>query len=977
MQHASTFPTTNGSEARDPLSASIHLLGDLLGEVIEEQSGAEAFALEEHVRVLAKELRADPSSDKDRTLIDLIGSLDVAQLRGLIKAFALYFGLVNIAENNERIRVLHERDLRDYPAPRSDSIAAAIEALHQQHVSAATIHEWLQSAQVMPVFTAHPTEAKRRTTLGKLRRIGTALAAIYNQSSGNGNGSSMKLLPDEQQELLASVREEIVGLWQSDDVRLVKPSVIDEVKNGLYYFSEVLLGEVPRMYRELERALTTFYPPAPGEEPWKAPSFLRFGVWMGGDRDGNPFVTPDVTIETAKLLRLEMINDHTHEIEELSHVLSQSSRQVDISSELADALAKNAELLPETADLVAKRNPHEPYRQQCTYIRAKLLNSRTHTEAHKPTWGMAQPLPKAGTFYQSRNELLDDLCVMDASLRANGGATIANGELHDMIRRVEVFGLHTATLDIRQHRDRHTNAVAEMFKRAGVCADYGALNEAQRAQLLSEELVNPRPLVPFALAGDTWPGTPDNADNAYSDETIETIQTFRVVSAILSQLSPEAIETYIISAAATASDVLAVLLLAKEAHLYSPGRYSRLNIAPLFETGEDLNRAGSVFEGLLALDVYREHLQLRGDVQEIMLGYSDSNKDGGFLSSNWALHQAQVELTAISQQAGIKLRLFHGRGGAVGRGGGPSNRAILAQPAGTVQGRIKMTEQGEVISDRYADPQTAHRHLEQIINAVIRSGLAVQGVQPEATWIAAMDSMAATSRHAYRSLVYGDDRFIPYFQSATPIAEISRLQIGSRPASRRKSDRIEDLRAIPWVFSWMQSRHTLPGWYGLGSAVEHFINKGDQNATLAAYASPEQRMALLQEMYGRWPFFSTLIDNAQMILAKADMDIARLYADLTPDKALGDALYGTIATEHERTSRLVCKIAKIEALLDNREILKRSIARRNPYVDPLSYVQVELLRRLRADPDAPHHEDVEAAVLQSINGIAAGLRNTG
>lgn len=502
MQQASSGTAPLPAEPRDPLSMSIHLLGDMLGDVIREQSGNDAFALEEHVRALAKELRADPSPERARTLTSTIHALDVPHLRGLIKAFALYFGLVNLAENNERIRVLRERDLRDYPQPRSDSIFSAIAALRQQDVSADELRAWLENAQIMPVFTAHPTEAKRRTTLEKLRRMGEALAALNQDGTDDQTDGMPSMVQEQQQALLDSIREEVVGLWQSDDVRLIKPTVIDEVKNGLYYFGEVLLDEVPRIYRDLERALDTFYPPENEAVPWKVPPFLHFGAWMGGDRDGNPFVTPEVTIETVKLLRLQMIGAHITAIESLSHRLSQSISQVGISPQLERALAQNALLFPRTAQLLKQRNPHEPYRQQCTYIREKLLRSRTHTEQHQPAWGTALPVPPMGTFYHSGHELLADLLVMEQSLRANRGATIANGTLHDFIRRVEVFGLHTATLDIRQHRDRHTSAIAEIFERASVCANYAELEEPERIQLLSKELSNPRPLIPFALTED-------------------------------------------------------------------------------------------------------------------------------------------------------------------------------------------------------------------------------------------------------------------------------------------------------------------------------------------------------------------------------------------------------------------------------------------------------------------------------------------
>ncbi|MBC8078158.1 MAG: phosphoenolpyruvate carboxylase, partial [Chloroflexales bacterium] len=663
-----------------------------------------------------------------------------AQLQMLIKAFTLYFGLVNLAEASERMRVLHERDRRDYPLPRAESTAAAIAELRSQGVSSAELAARLPQMLIMPVFTAHPTEAKRRTTLEKLRRIGGSLAELQ-MSDANAPNLSQK------RDLLRCIEAEIVGLWQSDEVRMVKPTVLDEVKNGLYYFEDVIEGEVPRLYSDLEDALEEYYPREGNAEggAWRVPPLLRFGAWMGGDRDGNPFVTPDVTVQTVRLLRQRQIDAHIASVEALSRLLSQSSHQVAISDALSRSLARNAKLFPKVAELLSQRNPHEPYRQQCTYIREKLLRSRTHTAQHQPAWGQSQQLPPLGSFYHTSDELLTDLRVIDASLREHGGALVADGDLHDFIRRVEVFGLHTATLDIRQHRDRHVSAIAEIYAGAGLCDDFDARSEPERVALLAPEIANPRPLIPYNLGGDWAPSAdaPAAQDDQqahaplapnvapYTSETVEVIETPRIVAAILSQLSPEAIHTYIISGTSGASDVLAVLLLAKEAHLFRPGAFSRLNIAPLFETSDDLHHAGAVLTTLLDLPVYREHLRLRGDVQEVMLGYSDSNKEAGLLMANWALYRAQEDLTAIAEQRGITLRLFHGRGGAVGRGGGPANRAILAQPHGTVRGQIKITEQGEVISERYADPATAHRNLEQVMNAVLRASFVADSVHPK------------------------------------------------------------------------------------------------------------------------------------------------------------------------------------------------------------------------------------------------------
>jgi phosphoenolpyruvate carboxylase len=950
------------TDERDQLSKTIHFLGDLLGDVIREQAGAEAFEMEERVRGLAKDLRANGRAagvDREpplRELQTIIAGLTPREMRNLIKSFSVYFALINLSEQLQRIWVLRERGLRKPNEPPGESIAAAVGGLKRSGVDGAALQRWLDGALIQPVFTAHPTEARRRTTLEKLRRIADAVERRY---AGH-------LLPAEEEETARRVAEEVVGLWQSDEVRVVRPMVLDEVKNGLYYFAASLFDLVPQLYRDLERALLQHYP----EHRWRIPTLLRFGSWVGGDRDGNPYVTPDVTVETVRLLRGTALRHHIDAIEALSHRLSQSRHQVEISDELQRSLDADAKRFPKVAELLEHRNPYEPYRQKCTYIREKLLRSLGHANSHVPDWGSAGPLPEAGAFYHCRDELLDDLRVMERSLYKHAGAAVANGVLYDLILQVEVFGLHMALLDFRQHSEIHTAALAEVLASAGVCADYAALDEDARVELLAREVANPRPLIPARLA--------------YSPETIETIQTFRTAAAILDQVSPESIETYIISMTRGASDLLTALLFAKEAGLYRPeAGVSRLNIVPLFETGADLAGCAEIVESCLRLPVYREHLRLRGDVQEIMIGYSDSNKDVGFVAANWALYQAQRALRDLAKRHSIQLRLFHGRGGAIGRGGGPANQAILAQPPGSVGNQIKITEQGEVIADRYGLPALAHRHLEQLVNAVLRAGFAPQEDAP-ATWEHALEQLASFSRSHYRALVYEHPDFRRYFRTATPIAEISRLKIGSRPASRKNSDRIEDLRAIPWVFSWMQSRHTLPGWYGLGYALEAFVGEprseiGDKKleAESTNLQSPISNLQLLQEMYAKWPFFRTMIDSAQMILGKADLHIAERYAELVPEPEVAQAIFGAIKQEHERTSRMVCQVAQIKQLLDNNPVLQHSIVRRNPYVDPLSYVQVELLRRLRAAPEGPEHTDLEDAILLSISGIAAGLKNTG
>ncbi|WP_322489938.1 phosphoenolpyruvate carboxylase [Chloroflexus sp.] len=927
------------SPEHDLLSANIRALGDALGRIITAQQGPEALALVEQVRRMAKELRNAPYETDPQALPWLIADLSLPQLQGLVKAFTLYFGLVNLAESVERLRALRARDLRHAPAPRAESIADAIALLKRHGVPADAIQAWLDHALIMPVLTAHPTESRRRTILIKLRRIFDTLIDL--------TFGERLVLPSDRQAALTRIEREIVGLWQSDDVRNRRPSVLDEVENGLFYFQTVLWDLLPQMYRETAEALAEAYP----DHPWQLPPFLRFGSWMGGDRDGNPFVTPEVTIETVRLMRSAMLRYLIGGIDRLITDLSQSVQQVQVDAALIDRIAEYRELMPE---VVATLNPHyrcEPYRQLCHFIQARLHHTLNHTLNHTPRWGADPPPPRLPTVYYHSRELLADLDLIDASLRNHGGALIADGLLRDVRANVAVCRLHTATLDVRQHASRHTAALSEILAAAGVVANYEALDEAERVAVLSAEIRRPRPLTPIRLSH-------------FRPATAETVQTFRVMAAMSEQLDPEIFQTYIISTTSQVSDLLAVLLFCRDAGLYQPGQHSQLNIVPLFETGEDLQRAPVLLDELLQLPVYREHLALRDNLQEVMLGYSDSNKEGGFVAANWALYQAQVELTTVTERHGARLRLFHGRGGAVGRGGGPAGQAILAQPPGTLHGQIKVTDQGEMISDRYLDPRTAHRHLEQVVNAVLRAGFPGMARQPAPEWLAAMEQMASTARTIYRRLVYEDPDFLTYFRSATPVAEFNRLRIGSRPVSRRQSDRIEDLRAIPWVFSWMQSRHTIPGWFGLGSALAQF-----------AEADPNH-LHLLRAMYRHWPFFTTLLDNAQMIMLKADMGIARRYAELVHDQAIAERIFQQIEAEFHRTGRMICQITEYNDLLDNQPILQRAIRQRNPYIDPLSYVQIELLRRLRAAPPEAQGE-LETVLLMSINGIAAGLKNTG
>ena len=916
--------------AQAALGADIRLLGDLLGQAIRRLAGEFAFQLEEEVRAAAKELRAKPSLDAARTLRDRLGGLPVEHLRTLIRAFSVYFDLINLAEQQARVRSLKNRAAAKAADPRAETAEAALRQLHSAGVGPDDLAAHLATALVVPVYTAHPSEARRRTILEKLAAVAHQLDRIeYGQLTEGDRAAAV-----------GAVAEEIEAFWLSDTVRGTRPTVLDEVKQVLGLVEGRLLDVVPRVYRKLDAALAKVYP---GRD-WHVPPFLRFGTWIGGDRDGHPNVTHDVTAAAVRLQQDTILRNYLGRVEDLGRRLSHSAEFFAPGPALRESLATDADSFP--AEPVPA---HEPYRAKCRYVAAKLRQTREYVAAHAADWAAPDAPPPPGV-YLGRAGLLADLGLIADDLRRVGATAAAGGAVRDLIRLVEVFGVHLLRLDVRQHSGRHAGAVAEVFAAAGVSDNYLSLTPDGRFALLAAELESRRPLVPAHL-----PFTPD---------TREVINTFRTMAAVLERQCPDALGPYIISSTTEPAHLLEVLLLAREARLFRPADgVSRIDIIPLFEALDPLRAGRDIVARLLALPVYRRQVELRGDVQEVMIGYSDSSKESGFLQSAWALYRAQEDITALGRTTGVTVRFFHGRGGAVGRGGGPANHAILAQPPGTVDGRIRMTEQGEMIADRYGHPAIAERHLEQVLNAVLRTSFPVSGDAPEPAWFAALDGLADAARRHYRGLVYDDPEFLPYFEQATCIGEIARLKIGSRPARRSAASSIDQLRAIPWVFSWMQSRHTLPGWFGLGSAVAEFLAKNAAG------------LPMLREMYAKWPFWTTLIDNAQMILAKADMTIARLYADLVEDQALAGRVYDRIAAEYRASVEAVCRITGQAALLERSPILKTSIDRRNPYVDPLSFIQLVLLKRLRAGGESV--PELETAVLESINGIASGLKNTG
>jgi len=916
------------------LRADIQSLGNLLSESLRRLAGERSFALFEEIRMASKELRALPVVASARQLRDRVAELPLAELRTLSRAFSIYFDLINLAEQRARLRAIRRRALDGEPL--ADGIEAAVRQLCERGVPASAVVDLLERGLIAPVFTAHPSEARRRTIREKLESISQQLDSLEYAS----------LPPGERERALAAVGEDIETLWLTSLVRSQRPSVVDEVRQGTD-LAESLYEVVPRIYRETEEILRKSYSDL---QAARLPSFLRFGSWIGGDRDGNPGVTHDRTAEAVTTQQRTILRKYLVSVEELGRRLSHAGDCVRPTALFLQTLEEDAKRWPE----LSIQPRREPYRAKCSVMAARLRATLDYVSGLRPQWTADVPSVPPD-IYSGRQEFLDDLTAMSDDLRQIGAAAASSGLLRDVIRLVEVFGLHMLSLDIRQHSMRHGAALDEILAWGGVTPRYLKLSANERFDCLARELEQTRPLVPAHLP--------------FSPDTCEVVRTFRTVSAILEQQCSEAIENYIISGASEPAHVLEVLLLAREARLFRPGEgISRLNIVPLFEAAAPLQHASAIMQRLLSLPIYRQHVHLRGDVQEVMIGYSDSNKETGFLQSAWSLYQAQCSLAETGRRGGVRMQIFHGRGGAIGRGGGPANRAILAQPNRTVDARLRFTEQGEVIADRYGTPKIAERHLQQIINAVLRTSFADDEDRPPPAWERLLERLAERACRRYRELVYETPEFLAYFEQATPIAEIGQLKLGSRPARRRETtsaDRpgIDQLRAIPWVFGWMQSRHTLPGWFGLGSAVcDHLADHPEDRETLC-------------EMYEKWPFWRTQIDNAQMILAKADMTIARLYADLVDDQALAERIFGQVSAEYQRTIDAVELITGHEELLNEMPVLRRSIQRRNPYVDPLSIIQLVLLARLRRG-DEPRDE-LLTAVLESINGIASGLKNTG
>ncbi len=911
------------------LRRDVRFLGNILGEVLVHQGGNKLLGIVEKIREMSKSLRAQFDPQLFAEFKQTIHQLEPDLRLQVIRAFAIYFQLVNIAEQNHRIRRKRDYERSAGEKFQPGSIESVIVDLKDRNVPLEEVQDILDRISLELVITAHPTEAMRRAVLDIHHRIAEDMMELDNPT----------LTHRERESLREKLLSEVITLWQTDGLRDRKPTVLDEVRNGLYYFYETLFDVLPDVYQELERCLAKYYP----ERHWHVPTFLRFGSWIGGDRDGNPSVTADITWKTLVMHRHLALQKYEETLKKWTKLLSFSTNIANVAPELLESIEADRRSI-ELKD--QWRNEKEPYRIKLFYMMEKIKNTRN---------GVADPQLK----YNSPDEFIAELQLIDRSLRHHFADFVADTHIKKMIRQVELFGFHTATLDIRQHSKEHESAMTEILANMGITEDYSKLTEEQKIDLLHSLLNDPRPLTSPYIE--------------YSEGTKECLEVFRTVQAAQKEFGRNCITSYLISMTQGASDLLEVLVLGKEAGLYrkhADGTVScTLQPVPLFETIDDLHAAPQIMQTVFELPAYRESLKDTNHLQEIMLGYSDSNKDGGVLTANWELRVALKQITAVAKKFNVKLKFFHGRGGALGRGGMPLNFSILAQPPETLGGGIKITEQGEVLSSRYSLKGIAYRSLEQATSALITAALLAKNPQSDISenkWEQAMKEISAQAQRKYQDLIFRDPDFLTFFKQSTPLPEIGELNIGSRPAKRKNSDRFEDLRAIPWVFAWTQSRYLLPAWYAAGTALQSF------------YKGKEENLRLLQQMYQKWSFFRSTIDNLQMALAKADLLIAKEYARLIKDETIEKRIFEQIEQEYKLTSDLILEITGQNEILDNVPVIQESIRLRNPYVDPLSYMQVRLLSELRALREKGEDDPLLLReVLLTINGIAAGLRNTG
>jgi phosphoenolpyruvate carboxylase len=941
-QRLAELEAQTGELKEAPLRRDVRSLGTLLGVVLREQAGDELFAQVEALRqgtIRRRDAEAHGNAEQaarhDSAAMELVHALPVERAILLTRAFAFYFELINLAETNHRKRRRIALRLSGQAGRQRGSLAGTFSEMRRVGIGAEEALNWLRRVLIVPVFTAHPTEAARRTVMFKRRRIGEFLEAL----------DRIPLPAQDMARLEELVLAEITSLWQTDEVRSRRPTVYDEVKMGLDYYDVSIFETLPELYREISAALRSAYDLE--IEPLELPQVLRFGSWIGGDRDGNPFVTPEVTRAALRLARGHLLLYYERQLDEIIDLLTSSAQQRPVSEALLERLrAYVAQVHTPEAQVFGSQYEFEYYRRFVICLKARIQRTLERT-GEMPDSGGALPvtpytlardhdkLTQALPAYCSVQDFVDDLETLRASLAANGGIRIARTLIDPLILQVRTFGLHLHTLDIRQHARIHAAALGE------------AISDT---------------IAPALKSG-------------LSQETASVLETFRVVAEVKAGCSPEAIRQYVISGASSVEDVLAVIRLARlggvavEGAGEEPGLDPGLMPVPLFESIEDLRNAPQICRELWSRPDYRRLLESWGNWQEIMLGYSDSNKDGGMLTSTWEIFRAHRDLHVVAREAGIKLRIFHGRGGTVGRGGGPTHRAIFAQPFDSFDGQLRITEQGEVLNFKYADEVLAERNLELMIAASLDALARPNARDPEGhftgvlkpEWEAALDELSSLSYDLYRKHILEDPGVITYFEQSTPVGELENAKIGSRPARRSDSPKLSDLRAIPWVFGWTQSRLLVPAWFGVGFAIDQYLAKSGA-------------LELLQTMAKEFPLFIDLIRNVEMALGKADLGTARLYSALVKDEKLCERIYDMFEAEFHRTVRAVLAVTRQKELLQTNQVLAHSIKLRNPYVDPMHLIQVDMLRRKRGGEDTP---DVNRAIAATINGISAGLRNTG
>lgn len=907
----------------EPLKQDIRYLGRLLGDTVREQQGEEIFDLVETIRKKSVAYLRDGDAPAKEELEKILDDLTPTQAVDVVRAFSYFSHLANMAEDQHHIRRTRAHELAESP-PRNGSMEKAFERAIAEGATAESLIQFFQDANLRAVLTAHPTEVRRRSTMG--REI--AMAELLSRRDRGG------WTKKEAEDIDHKLKRAVLVLWQTNLLRLNKLNVLDEVSNGLSYYDHTFFRELPKLYTHIEDQLSEME----GGSDANIKSFFKTGAWIGGDRDGNPFVNADIMAEAMRRQSVRAIEFYLEQLHKLGGELSLSTRIVSVSDKLADLAVK--------ADDKSVHRLSEPYRQAIVGMYNRLAATLRKVDKTK---SKRAPLAKAEPYSKSA-ELIADLDIIRDSLLANGSEFLTRGRLRHLRRAVDCFGFYLASLDMRQNSDVHERLVAELYEAAEPGTNYSELDEEKRIALLTAELSIGRPLL--------------RQDVTYSEEGEKELGIFRMAAKLKEKYGEAAIRNSIISNTQSSSDLLELAVIMKQTGLVSPEGETTMHLIPLFETIGDLRACPEIMDRLLSIPEYRNLVDVMGGTQEIMLGYSDSNKDGGYITSSWELYKAEIKLIELFKKHGVKLRLFHGRGGTVGRGGGPSYDAILAQPNGAVNGHLRLTEQGEIISSKYTNPELGRRNLEILAAATLEASL-LQKVRPEPdpSFLDVMDEISQNAFETYRGLIYETPNFVDYFWGSTVINEIASLNIGSRPASRKKTRAVENLRAIPWVFSWSQCRLMVPGWYGFGSAVYKYIQNNGDGA-----------LERLQKMFAEWQFFQAQLSNLDMVLSKTNLGIGRRYADLVPDKELAENIFNQIEREWHLTVEMLFQITGQTKLLESNPLLDRSIRNRFPYLDPINHLQVELMRKYREQGE---DEKVLRGIQLTINGISAGLRNSG